>query len=221
MGIFKKLKNWSRPDPKHKDQIVLPPTAIWLDIGAHLGEKTFEPATQNSRLFVYAFEPILSLALQRMGKLPNYCVIPMAISDTDGSAIFHVNKFDAASSLLSFNADGLAQWIGGGELDSTHAITVPTVRLDTFMNAAKIAKVDFLKVDAQGADLTVLRSAGKRLRDIDRVTLEVTVTPVQLYEGAADKNEVLGFMNENGFQLIDEEGQSHGQEENLTFVRRP
>lgn len=221
MGIFKKLKKWSHPESKLKDQIALTPITIWLDIGAHLGEKTFEPAAQDPRLLVYAFEPILSLALQRMGKLPNYCVIPMAISDTDGSATFHVNKFDAASSLLPFNADGLAQWIGGGELGSIRAITVPTVRLDTFMNAAKIAKVDFLKVDAQGADLAVLKSAGKRLRDIEKVTLEVTITPVQLYEGAAGKNEVLRFMNENDFQLIDEEGQSHGQEENLTFVRSP
>lgn len=44
-------------------------------------------------------------------------------------------------------------------------------------------------------------------------------TPQQLYEGAATKEEVVRYLLSRGFQLVDVETQSHGQEENLTFQR--
>jgi len=71
---------------------------------------------------------------------------------------------------------------------------VSTIRLDTFMELMEIPRGDFLKIDAQGADLAVVRSAGSRLEDIDSITLEVAITPVQLYEGATSKEPVILFL---------------------------
>jgi hypothetical protein len=81
----------------------------------------------------------------------------------------------------------------------------------------KIDKVDFLKVDAQGSDLDVVKSAGARLADVRRVQLEVA-TAGSLYQGAASRDDVLAFMEGKGFRLQSREDESHGQEENLTFV---
>jgi precorrin-6B methylase 2 len=41
-----------------------PPAAdqIWLDVGAHEGEKTLAAARANPALYVYAFEPNLAAA---------------------------------------------------------------------------------------------------------------------------------------------------------------
>jgi FkbM family methyltransferase len=196
------------------------PARVWIDVGAHLGEKTFAAAQQDPALRVYAFEPQLGIAAQRMGALANFIVIPVAVGEADGSAEFHVNDFDAASSLLPFNPEGLSRWRGGAELARTHPVAVPVMRLDTFMNGAGIGKVDYLKVDAQGTDLAVIRSAGERLRDIERITVEVQTTPLPLYAGSAAKKEVIAFLNEAGFHLVSTESQSQGQEENLTFLRR-
>jgi hypothetical protein len=99
-------------------------------------------------------------------------------------------------------------------------IVVPTIRLDTFMNYAEIAEVEFLKVDAQGGDFAVVLSAGERLQDIRRIKLEVAVTPRQLYRGAADKTTIICFLEERGFCLSEAQPQSYGQEENLTFLRK-
>ncbi|HYL72996.1 MAG TPA: FkbM family methyltransferase [Bryobacteraceae bacterium] len=85
---------------------------------------------------------------------------------------------------------------------------------------AGISKVKYLKIDAQGGDLAVIRSAGERLRDIDRISLEVQITAVPLYRNAPGKEEVVRFLDEAGFDLVTIEQQSHGQEENLTFSRR-
>ena len=94
------------------------------------------------------------------------------------------------------------------------------MRLDTFMELAGIEKVDYLKVDAQGMDLAVLKSAGNRLRDIYKITLEVTVTATPLYQSAPTKAEVLQFLEKAGFVCAETKKQTYDQEENLTFIRK-
>jgi hypothetical protein len=97
---------------------------------------------------------------------------------------------------------------------------VPTIRLDTFLNQCGIQTVAYLKIDAQGADLAVVRSAGERLRDINCISLEVQTTTVPLYRNASRKEDVLQFLRDAGFELVATEGQSYNQEENLTFAPR-
>jgi FkbM family methyltransferase len=160
------------------------------------------------------------VASRTMGRLRNFVMVPMAVAPHDGTAEFKLSAFDASSSLLDMDQSVAAKWIGTkGQLDVVDRFTVPTIRLDTFMNRMGIQHVHFLKVDAQGADLDVIRSAGDRLADIDRITLEVTKAE-QLYQGAADPATVIAFMTEHGFKLVERNEQTFGQEENLTFERR-
>ena len=88
------------------------------------------------------------------------------------------------------------------------------------MDLTGIKKIDFLKIDAQGMDLSVVKSAGSRLHDIAKIVLEVSVAPEPVYIGESSKDEVLEFLASAGFQLVGTEKQSHNQEENLTFVQR-
>jgi FkbM family methyltransferase len=171
-------------------------------------------------LVVHAFEPVPALCERLAGGPDNYRVHAMAVTDRDGMARFHINRFTAASSLLELDEEARRAWIDGELLIEEPAIMVPTIRLDTFMAEAGIAEVEFLKIDAQGGDFAVIQSAGERLNDIKRIKLEVAVTPRQLYRGAADKATILAFLEGRGFALTETEPQSHGQEENLTFVRR-
>jgi len=191
---------------------------IWIDVGAHYGERTLGFAECNPGVTVYAFEPNLRAAMKLFGRSRNYIVLPMAVAENDGSADFYLNEFEASSSLLPLAQDA-PYWSEGTPLRVKDKISVATIRLDTFMNTLGIAKVDFLKVDAQGMDLAVVRSAGHRLRDIARITLEVWVTRPQ-YSGAASKEEAIQFLTKHGFKLEGVEPQTDGHEENLTFVRQ-
>jgi len=192
---------------------------VWIDVGAHEGELTFPFASVDRTLLVYAFEPNLRAASRIMGRLPNYVVLPIAVAATDGSAELQLNAYEQSSSLLPADDAGVKAWRSELEFKVIGSVTVPTMRLDTFMNGAGIESVDFLKVDAQGLDLEVVRSAGDRLRDVARVQLEATTASYRQYEGAPGKSEIVEFMESNGFRLAEEESQSHGQEANLTFVR--
>jgi|SRR5271165_846203 len=192
----------------------------WIDVGAHHGEMTIGYARHNPGLTIYAIEPNLRAAVRMMGHSPNVIVIPMAIAEKDGSADFHINAFEQSSSLLPMNEQALQTWVGLEKLKVDSVVTVPTIRLDTFMDLMGINTVDFLKIDTQGTDLSVVRSAGSRLRDVAKITLEVEVAPTHLYSGAPSKDEVVRFLDEAGFALVGVESQTHGQEENLTFVRK-
>jgi FkbM family methyltransferase len=192
---------------------------VWIDVGAHEGEMTFPFAAVDSSLLVYAFEPNLQVASRIMGRLRNYVVMPIAIAERDGSAEFHVNAYEQSSSLLPTDQSGIESWVSEQEFKVIGSATVPTMRLDTFMNGAGIKAVDYLKIDAQGLDLGVVKSAGDRLRDVAKVQLEAITVPYRQYEGTPDRSEIVEYMVSKGFRLAEEEIQSHGQEANLTFLR--
>jgi len=193
---------------------------VWVDVGTCRGETTLSHARHNPNLKVYAFEPNLRVASKLVGSAPNFLVFPMAVAEQDGTATFYVNEFEMAGSLLPLNEDAVRTWVGVENHKVERTVTVPTIRLDTFMDLVGLQRIDFLKVDTQGTDLAVVRSAGRRLRDIVRIALEVAIAPVPLYKGAPSKGDVLSFFKEAGFALVRTESQTHGQEENLTFVSR-
>jgi FkbM family methyltransferase len=211
------------PPARHRNARALAapraPGRVWIDVGAHRGEASRQAALDDSSLVVHAFEPVPAL-FEELNRGPtNYHVYPMAVADHDGSATFRINAFLAASSLLPLDEAARLAWIDGHLLAEERENIIPTVRLDTFMDGTGITEVEFLKVDAQGADFRVVSSAGRRLKDIRTVKLEVAITAGQLYLGAADKAAVTSFLEAEGFKLIEMERQSHNQEENLTFTR--
>jgi FkbM family methyltransferase len=192
---------------------------IWFDVGAHEGETTFPYAAADPSLLVYAFEPNLRAASRVMGRLRNYVVLPVAVAEHDGTAELQLNAYEQSSSLLPADRAGVDQWITEQDFKVIGSVTVPTMRLDTFMNQARIESVDFLKIDAQGLDLEVVKSAGDRLKDVAKVQLEATTVSYRQYEGAPGREVIIDYMVSHGFRLTGEEIQSHGQEANLTFLR--
>jgi FkbM family methyltransferase len=190
---------------------------VWLDVGAFKGEHCYEFALLNPSLRVFLFEPNLKQATALFGMLPNFFVVPLAVSETDGSADLNINSSAASNSLLPLDDQAVRKWAGATGLRTLEKVTVGTIRLDTFLRLSGIETVDYLKIDAQGLDLAVVKSAGDRLKDIHRICLECDVTPNPLYRGTPTKNETAQFLKSQGFALIDVLKQSDGQEENLTF----
>lgn len=149
--------------------------------------------------------------------LPRYS--PVAVTESDGFTKIYLNSNDETNSTLPLNEEAAAKWRSKRPIRAVGGAIVPTMRLDTFMRLMNIHSVDYLKVDAQGNDLSVVRSAGERIKDIKKVRMEVQVTDVPVYEGAGTKDGILEYISENGFLLVEASQQSHGQEENLLFCR--
>ncbi|MBU6236932.1 MAG: FkbM family methyltransferase [Planctomycetes bacterium] len=221
VGAKSRLTNCQLSENPCLLQCAVPVTdrGTWLDVGAHLGETSFAKAEANPNLRVIAFEPNIALASQTFQRLQNFQILPIAIGEQTGLTEFHLNAFSAASSILPMDESARQQWIGGEVLSRATQIMVPVMRLDDVMNWLGIQHVDFLKIDAQGGDFSVVKSLGDRIKDVRKIKLEVTTTVQQLYIGAAIKHEIIAYLASRGFALVSEQSQTHGQEENLLFFQ--
>lgn len=76
--------------------------------------------------------------------------------------------------------------------------TRQTARLDTLLAGQSI---DFLKLDVQGFELEVLAGAPETLKTAQAVLLEVSL--IAINDGAPIMSEVVAFMKQHGFEVLD------------------
>ncbi len=188
-----------------------------IDVGAHDGSCLAVPSAQDEDNLVYAIEPIPELAdTIRSHQLPNLFVFNLAIGESEGITEFYINQDEQTSSLLeAYPKDSWKPYTD--RLKKVKSIPVQVKRLDSFITENNITDIDLLKIDAQGFDLQVIRSAGELIHNIKRIKLEVQLSP--LYLGSADKSAVVEYLESQGFRLVHSEPQTNGLEENLEFSR--
>ena len=157
------------------------------------------------------------------------------------AAVFHVTPVDGCSSLLapsehfqSRNQESLEsgtswpEWVEQECSVLKERRVVPCVSLRTvigdWLQGRPVARV---KVDAQGMDLQVVKSAGDFVTHLLFVKLEVqSLRAAPLYEGQVFCPEVLSSMKSLGFVLADTSRResttcnSSGTERDLDFIRK-
>ena len=155
----------------------LKPGNIFLDIGANGGIYTVIAAKQiGPDGHVYAFEPgDYELKLLRhnikLNNLTNVTVIECGVCDRSGLAKFAVVRDGALNSLANLNRPEQ-------QIESWR--TIATMSLDDFVGKYSIPKVDFMKIDVEGAEKLVFAGAINLMASDNRITI--------LFE-ASDHNE--------------------------------
>lgn len=76
---------------------------------------------------------------------------------------------------------------------------VRTTRLDDEIMLDSLRRPAAMKIDVQGAEMLVLRGATELLSMIDAVLVECSF--VELYDGQALVDDVIGFLRDRGFRL--------------------
>lgn len=169
-----------------------------FDIGADIGLYTLAAAKRLDRGKVYAFEPneqraaIIRrhIALNRWHDRAE--VITAAVSDDSGHVPFYVTRWTMAASLSRRNAE---------MVDDSRAevMTVECISVDEFCERTHTWP-DVLKIDAEGAELLVLRGARRLLRDRDPIIF-CEVHPAQMRNCGASRHELELFLAELGYTL--------------------
>lgn len=173
-------------DTYHKDTLKQAMTVV--DVGAHVGlytvlaaEKTgptgkviaIEPEPQN-------YDRILENI--RINGFGNVVVEKAALSDHNGFEKLHISPSSARHSLLA------------QEHNSNFAqVTVKT--LDVLLEELAIKKVDVIKIDAEGAEVPILKGMGKTLKNNPDVKIIVAS-----YHYPAEVKEVQNFLHKMGFK---------------------
>lgn len=135
---------------------------VTLDVGAYVGFYTLLAGHANPAGQVYAFEPLPQpferlLYNVSLNRLSNVRCINGAAGEFDGTAeLFYAGTPMPTNSSLS-----------AGFLQATaqvHALRVPLVCLDSFVQANGIDRVDLVKVDTESTEPSVLRGMIQTVR---------------------------------------------------------
>ena len=166
----------------------LQPGDVFFDIGAQAGYHSVYASSLVGPLGrVFAFEPApanLANIKQHflMNHLTNTFVIDAAVSDTNG-----ISYFDCADSAVA------------GHLSATGTLAVRTISLDQEIDSGALPDPDYIKIDAEGAELKILEGARKMLeRRHPTISLETHQWFPQL---SSIRQDCKRFLVELGYEL--------------------
>jgi FkbM family methyltransferase len=171
----------------------LRPGMTALDIGAHNGLYSLLASKKvGPRGRVISFEPSprerkalrLNLALNWMR---NVSVQGMALGSEAGEADFY---------LVEGYATGCNSLRPPAVESETRKLRVKTISLDEFLRDRRIHRVDFIKLDTEGAELEILRGARKLLSAPPRPVLLVEVSEIRTAPWGYSAREILRFMEQ-------------------------
>jgi FkbM family methyltransferase len=170
-----------------------------VDVGANPidGDPPYKVLLDQGLGRVVGFEPNAD-ALGRLNRAkgPHETYLPYAVGD-GGRHTLHLCQAQGMTSLLTPDQDvyaffhGMSDWgrvVGRQEVD--------TVRLD---DVAEISRLDYLKIDIQGGELSVMENAVDRLSECVVIHTEVEFLP--LYKDQPLFSEVEQFLRARGFRF--------------------
>jgi FkbM family methyltransferase len=174
---------------------MIKPGMTVLDIGANIGVYTrflAELTGPNGR--VIAFEP----------EPKNFAILKRAVAGVPQVTAVHAAVAERSGTLTLFVADDLNvdhHTYDGGE--GRRGLDVPAIALDDYLKPGE--RVDVVKMDIQGAELSALRGAGRVLTENRDVRMVLELWPYGLARAGTSARELLQFLERRGFRyrLID------------------
>lgn len=163
---------------------------VFVDAGANIGIYTIIAAKlvgESGR--VIAFEPTIESynALNKsieLNELKNVQVYQCALSNREGKTRFYTHPDSSRNSL-------------GPIPGANKGINVNIVMLDKILEQEKVSRVDFIKMDVEGAEELVLKGATNLLSKHK---------PVILFESNFIASKALGLLNSGAWDFLKSEG---------------
>lgn len=169
----------------------LQPGMVAIDVGANVGVYTVAAAERvgaTGRVLAVEPTPECLVCLQetcRINQLDWVAIQAVAASDRLGTVQFATKDANEFNQVLSEPATGEG------------VLTVPCLPLDTLVEQETLDRVDWLKIDAEGHELQVLKGCDRLLRQF---------APAILYENVDASNtsntEVAEFLQSRNYQLF-------------------
>lgn len=163
-----------------------------FDVGANVGQSARAMAAAFPRARIHSFEPAsdtFRLLERNVAALPRVTCHRLALGERGGTASLLRTDNLAMRRLTREDSD-----TGGGDRE-----TVPVATLDEFCAGHGVERIDFLKVDAEGFDLQVLRGGRGLLgrHGVAAVQCEVGLDPDNQahcsYDAVRDELVPLGY----------------------------
>ncbi len=188
-----------------------------LEIGAADGRDTMKLAKAFPQATVTAFEPLSEnfekLATAAISQ-PNIVAVNAAASESSGRMKFYITELADASSLLM----PLRTELTFDKYMTLASETLVDVKsIDEWARDSKVNRIDIMKLDAQGAELGILKGAKQLLgrRDIGVIYSEVLFLPI--YQEAPLYHDIAMYLASMGYRLHNLYNLVHNQKGELAW----
>ena len=170
-----------------------------VDVGANRGQFSLVCRRVKPDAKIVGFEPLPEPARIYRALFaddPGIRLCEAALGPASGKTVMHISARDDSSSLLPIARAQTDNYPGSGEV-GTQDVAVTT--LPEAVSLQELGARNLLKIDVQGFELEVLKSAGPLLPRFAWIYVECSYLP--LYEGQPLADEVIAFMLAQGFVL--------------------
>lgn len=138
----------------------VPDGATIIDVGANIGTTAIMMNRTIRNAHIVAIEPTPAgfACLQRnieANKIQNCNLIQAAMGDTIGTTLFHQMPYIAGSHVVTSEHPTIHE--------EAHAIRVDLLTIDEVVEREKLSRVDFIKIDVEGFEPSVIRGAAKTI----------------------------------------------------------
>jgi FkbM family methyltransferase len=203
------LRGGVAPAIEHRSMLKRLPFDFVVDVGANRGQFSLLCRRLNPAAGIVAFEPLAEPAKIYHAVFAGDTgtrLFNCALGPQRGEIAMNVSGHDDASSLLPISKVQTDNF-SGTEAVARQMVSVGL--LSDFVSFSDLGTRNLLKIDVQGFELEVLKSAGPMLSQFEWIYAECSYVP--LYEGQALVREIVAFLAERGFCLSGEFNPSYAR----------
>lgn len=144
------------------DEFIKPGFTVF-DVGAHRGaytEKSLELVGASGKVFSFELNPDNYKYIAQNIKADNVEMKNVAVSDSDGQVDYYCGVDSFTGNIIGHSTDYTENAVAG---------QISSIRLDT---AYPDLRIDFIKIDVEGAELKVLAGCMGIIKNIKRMLIE-------------------------------------------------
>lgn len=162
---------------------------VVVDVGAHIGTFTLSASKKveiGGKVIAVEAETNNFNQLNKnleLNEIKNVIPINVALSDFNGEKDFFITKGSGCHSFLSTSGQEIVD-----------KIKIKVKSLDTLMREFNIEKIDLLKIDAEGAELEILKGAKETLIRNPQMKMVIAA-----YHSAEEASQVTEYLKELNF----------------------
>ncbi len=193
-GIWWGGTNYERRESLYMRK-VFQPGIVFLDVGANIGYYSLLAVSELAGdISVHAFEPV---SRQHAGfceniernRIRNIRLNKLIVSDTCARQAIHLGEsWNSGSASISTTYDG-----------STDVEEVDSITLDAYCRQQNLSRVDVIKIDVEGHEMSVLKAATEVLAKF-RPILFIEVRDANLRDARSSREALYAFLAAAGYQ---------------------
>ncbi|MEO0119553.1 MAG: FkbM family methyltransferase [candidate division WOR-3 bacterium] len=166
-----------------------------IDVGANIGHLSLLMAKKAKNGFVVSIEAarrIFGYFVENINLNKIFNILPLNLAISNENKIVDFFEFSYADDQSALKID--KNW-------KHQNYKILRIRLDELIKILSLPRVDFIKIDTEGAELIVIKSLGEFLSKVKYIYFEFNEENYRKF--GYNGKEILNFLHENGFKILE------------------